>query len=216
MGEVQSHGFEFEDQIIRVITNLSKEQYQPLLEGAYTSSWDIAKGVHSDVNYSIKTSKEGKSIDSGDILRMVRHCRDTPFTFVVGAYRQIGNIKRYSNILEFDITPDNYQTLWGGITEDALKPFVQYVKDIPRGPQGQADNKKLWKQKRQEIYTAHGKGLFKIAAKIGSDNQRRVQCSVKIADLIQAEIPYRKYETEYKGLQLPYEQISPPRNSQKT
>lgn len=216
MAEVQSHGFVFEDRIIQIITKLSKEEYQPLLEGSYTSQWDIAKGVHSDINYSIKVSKDGKSIDSGDILRMVRHCRDTPFTFIVGCYQQVGNVKRYGSILEFDITPDDYQTLWGGITEDALKPFVEYVKAIPHGPQGQADNKKLWKQKRQEIYTTYTKGLFNIAAKIGSDNQRRVQCSVKIADLIQAKIEHRKYETEYKGLQLPYEQISPPRNSQKT
>ena len=214
--EVQQHGFIFEDQIIQVITGLSKDQYQPLLEGSYTSSWDIAKGVKSDVNYSVKVSKDGKSIDSGDIQRIIRHCRDTEFTFIIGAYCQVGDIKRYDTIYEFDIRPENYKILWGGITEEVIAPFVDYVKGIPPGPDGQAQNKKLWKQKRQEIYNTHGKGLFNIAAKIDSKNQRRVQCSVKIGELIEAKITHRKYAKEYKTIQLPYEQHSPPRNSQKT
>lgn len=211
--EVQKHGLVFEDKIIQARIGISKNDYQTLLEDGYTSVWDIAKGVKSDVNCSIKTSKEGKSIDSGDIQRIIRHCRDTEFTFIVGAFWQIGDIKRYNCIYEFNINPENYKILWGGITEEAIQPFVDYVKSIPNGPEGQAQHKKLWKQKRQEIYDTYGKGLFRIAAKIDSKNQRRVQCSVKIKELVEAKITCIKYDKDYKGITLPYEEHSPPRNS---
>jgi hypothetical protein len=216
--EVQSHGVLFEDNIVRAITGVSKDEYQTELPNGYTASMDVVKGIKSNANYSIKVSKDGKSIGCGDILRIVEHCKNNEFTMVVGAWRQISpTVKRYDCIYEFDIRPEHYQKLWSGITENALESFVQYVKEIPHGPQGQELHKKLWKQKRQQIYDTHGQGLFKIDAKIDSKNQRRVQCSIKIKDLIETkEITYRKYDTEYKGIPLPYEQNSSPRQFSQT
>ena len=211
--EVQNHGVLFEDSVIRAITGLSKDEYQNKLENAYTASMDVVAGIESDANYSVKVSKDGKSIGCGDILRFIRHCRDGEFTMVVGAWRQITpEVKVYDCIYEFDIRPEHYEKLWSGITEQVMEPFVEYVKSIPHGPEGQLAHQKLWKQKRREIYDAHGQGLFKIDAKVDSKKQRRVQCSVKIQDLIATkEITHRKYETEYKGIKLPYEQASGPR-----
>ena len=60
--EVQNHGVLFEDIVIRAITGLSKDQYESKLDNAYTASMDVVKGVESKINYSIKVSKDGKSI----------------------------------------------------------------------------------------------------------------------------------------------------------
>jgi len=210
--EVQNHGVLFEDSVIRAITGLSKDEYQLLLENAYTASMDVVKGIKSEVNYSVKVSKDGKSIGCGDVLRFIRHARDDEFTMVVGAWRQITpEVKRYDTIYEFNIRPADYPTLWAGITEEAVRPFVEYVKSIPPGKEAQLANRKLWKQHRQAIYDTYGQGLCAIDAKIDSKNQRRVQCSIKIDKLINSGIEYVKYETEYKGITLPYEQASSPR-----
>lgn len=210
--EVQNHGVLFEDSVIRAITGLSKNEYQDKLENAYTASMDIVKGVESDANFSIKVSKDGKSIGCGDILRFIRHCRDDEFTMVVGAWRQVTPEKKvYNSIYEFYITPQHYSKLWSGITEDVVKPFVEYVKGIPEGKAAQLANRKLWKEHRQKIYDTYGRGLCAIDAKIDSKNQRRVQCSIKIDKLIEAGIGYSKYETAYKNITLPYEQHSGPR-----
>jgi hypothetical protein len=88
---------------------------------------------------------------------------------------------------------------------------VDYVKGIESGKSAQMANRAVWKQRRQEIYDTHGQGLCAIDAKIDSKNQRRVQCSIKIDKLIDSGIAYSKYETEYKGIKLPYEQLSAPR-----
>jgi hypothetical protein len=210
--EVQNHGVLFEDSVIRAITGLSKDEYQTLLENAYTASMDVVKGIKSDINYSVKVSKDGKSIGCGDVLRFIRHCRDDEFTMVVGAWQQITlDVKRYNAIYEFNIKPKDYATLWAGITEEAVKPFVEYVRSIPSGKAAQLANRRIWKERRQAIYDEYGQGLCAIDAKIDSKNQRRVQCSIKIDKLIDSGVEYIKYETEYKGIELPYEQDSSPR-----
>lgn len=215
--EVQNHGVLFEDSIIRAITGLSKDEYQTLLENAYTASMDVVKGIKSDVNYSVKVSKDGKSIGCGDIIRFIKHSRDDEFTMVVGAWQQISpEVKRYNTIYEFNIKPADYTKLWDRITEEVMQPFVDYVRSIEPGKTAQMANRQIWKQRRQAIYDTYGQGLCAIDAKIDSKNQRRVQCSIKIDKLIDSGIAYSKYETEYKGIKLPYEQDSSPRQFTQT
>lgn len=210
--EVQNHGVVFEDYVVKSITGLNKKDYQSLLENAYTASMDIKKDIHSDCDYSIKVSKNGASIGCGDILRFNQHCRDGQFTMIVGAWKQnTVKTKIYYEIYEFDITPGDYKKLWSGITHKVLKPFVSYVKSIPQGKTAQKTHQNLWKEKRNKIYETYGKGLVTIDAKIDSKNQRRVQCSVKIKELIEAGISYRKYCNIYRDLSLPIKQNSGPR-----
>lgn len=210
--EVQSHGVVFEDSVVKAITGFSKTEYQPKLPHAYFATMDVVKGVESEVNYSIKVSK-GRDIGCAHILRFIDHCRDTEFTMVVGVWQQISpTVKRYTCIYEFDITPDHYNLIWANVDKETVEQFVDYVKSIPHGPEGQQTHRKLWKQKRKEIYDAYGRGLCQIDAKIDSKKQRRVQGRFRIKDLIAAEaIIHRRYDTEYQGIQLPYEQASGPR-----
>ncbi len=215
--ENQAHGLVFEDQIIKARIGKSKQEYQAGLDNSYTASMDIEAGVDSDVNISVKVCS-GDGIGCGDILRFMEHCRKNPFTMVVGVWEQISpTIKRYETIYEFDIRPEHYKLFWNNITEEVIQPFVDYVKSIPPGKQAQTANQDLWKQKRQAIYDAYGQGLCTIATKIDSKNQRRVQCSINLKELIeQEEITHRKYNTDYYGISLPYEQESTPRQRKKT
>ena len=215
--ENQAHGLVFEDDVIKARTGKSKKEYQAMLENKYTASMDMEAGVDSDVKVSIKVCS-GAGIGCGDILRFIRHCKEDKFVMVVGVWKQINKqIKRYDQIYEFDIAPEHYEILWAGITEEVIQPFVDWVKAIPHGPTARAANEDIWKQKRQEIYDKHGQGLCSIAAKIGSDNQRRVQCSINLRELIaQEKITHRKYDSNYYDISLPYEQKSPPRKRKKT
>ena len=215
--EVQSHGIVFEDTIIHSITGMPKEQYQTLLENSYTHSMDIVKGLHSDHDYSIKVSKNGTGIGCGDILRFMDHTLTNPFIMVVGSWRQKDqSVKVYTDIYEFYLEPKHNHLLWANLTRDALEPFVKWVKAIPPFSQGQAQARQEWKNRRAELYAQYGKGLVRIDAKIDSKKQRRVQCSIKLAELISAGIPYTKYSSDYQGIHLPHEQKSSPRSFQKT
>ena len=211
--EVQSHGLLFESEVISLVTGHTKYDYNRLIPNSYTSSMDIVAGVCSDKNYSIKVSKDGKSVGCGDILRFSSHCAQTEFTMVIGKWNQNGIKKIYDAIYEFEFSPKNNELVWGGLTSESLIPFVQYVKSIPRVSSEEIRHRKIWKQKRQELYDIYGKGIANIDAKINKQN-RRVQCSVKINEMISAGIPHTKYTNNYKGIQLPYAQISPQRNRQ--
>lgn len=207
--ESQRHGVLFEDRIIQSITGKTKSDYQRLLENSYTASMDIEQGTLSDRDYSIKTSKNSVGIGCGDIQRFIHHCLVREFTLVVGGWHQVSpDTKHYTVIWEFDITPLHYPKLWGGITPTVVEPFCGWVKSIPPGRSAQQANRKIWKQRREEIYTTHGRGIFTIDAKIDSGSQRRVQCGVKLADLVAAGIPHRKYIAVYRGIPLPHEQES--------
>lgn len=212
----QNHGFVFEDSVIKDITGYSKDEYQKLLPKGYVASMDIFKDIHSADNYSIKVMGAGGSIGCGDILRFYNHCINDVFYMVIGVWRQISNeIKRYDKIYEFKIEPHNFHKIWGSIDQTELEQFVDYVKSIPTGLQGQSQNKLLWKQKRNAILAKSQGHIVKIDAKIDSGSQRRVQCSIKIDNLIQQGIPYTLYTETYRGITLPYEQESPPRTRKK-
>jgi hypothetical protein len=215
--EVQVHGNLFEDKIIFQHTGLTKKQYQELPENSYTSAFDITKGIMSEYNISVKALKEGKGIGCGDILRFVDHCYNSEFTIIAGCWKQISPThKSFYEILEFSITPDLRKIMCGGFTVKNLKPFVDYVKSIPSGKAAQIKNQRLWKEKRQELYNNYKPGLLRIDAKIDSNSQRRVQCSLVVNEMIEAKIPYTKYTKEYKGISLPYEQESPSRTFKST
>lgn len=210
--EVQNHGLLFENEVIKALTGLSKVEYQRLLPGSYTTSMDISKGYHSENDYSVKVTGNN-GVGCGDILRFFKHCRDGEFTMVVGRWKQAGPSRKvYYEIYEFYLKPENHSVLFAELEEKPLAEFVDYVKSIPYGKEAQLANRKLWKSKRNDLYETYGKGLVSIDAKIDSKTQRRVQCSVKIPDMISAGIQYKKYTLSFKGINLPYEQKSSPRS----
>jgi hypothetical protein len=212
MAEVQNHGNLFEAEIIKTRTGYTKEDYQNLMEGGYTSSFDMAEGVgNSEGNYSIKVTGS-RSIGCGDILRFFKHCRDSEFTMVLGVWKQISKTqKKYSEIYEIKFDPKTCKNVWGNMTADMLEPFVEYVKSIESGKEAQIANRKLWKEKRKAIYDKVEGCVMKIDAKINSKNQRRVQCSVTIDALVNAGLTVNKYTNNYYTITLPYVQDSTPR-----
>ena len=205
--EEQNHGVVFESRIILAHTGVTKDEYQSKLKSAYTASMDIQKGILSDKNYSVKACKEAKKIYCGDALRFYAHCRDDDFTIIMGAWKQTSKtMKTFYQIIEVDISKDKFSELWSDVEESALENFVNYVKSIPSGKQGQLDNKSKWKKLRDELYKDN-QGLIRIDAKIDSKSQRRVQCSIGVSDLLK-NFEHRVFSSDYKGIRLPYEQAS--------
>jgi hypothetical protein len=217
MSEVQAHGNLFEEQIITNMTGLSKREYEQLIPNGYTSPLDIHKGVAGSLfDASVKVSKNGTDVACGDIIRFYNHVKSGEFKLIVGKFTQQGNKKVYEEIYEFEINPDTHKILFGDLDFQAVADFVSYVKAIPEGKEAQLANQAVWKSKRNDIIgRCSSKPLFKIDAKIDSKKQRRVQCSVKLKDLINSRISYKVYKVEYQGIALPYVQDSKTRTFNK-
>ena len=184
--EVQAHGNYYEDLKTKQITGLSKDEYDALKESGYTSGMDIEKGLLSAYDYSIKTSK-GNKVDCGDILR---RRQETDYNLVVGCYSQVGDNKVFYSEYTFYIRPEHEQKLWGRMNYNQLAEYVDYIKNIPAGKEAQQETKTERTVLKNCIEDKNA--LMKIHPKVDSKKQRRVQCSVKMSDLIKARIPYKQ------------------------
>ena len=182
--EVQAHGNYYEDLKTRQITGLDKKSYDSLKESGYTSGMDIMKGLLSTTDYSIKTTGSN-SVNCGDILR---RRLETDYNLVVGVYEQCGENKVFHTEYTFYIRPEHEQKLWGRMNYNQLAEYVNYIKNIPAGKEAQQETKTERTVLKNCIEDKNA--LFKIHPKVDSKKQRRVQCSVKMRDLIKARIPY--------------------------
>ena len=135
--EVQAHGNLFEDVKTREITGLSKDEYDKLKSNGYTSSMDIVKGLHSDIDFSIKTAK-GKKVDCGDVLR---RRAEFEYDIVIGQWAQAGDNKVFHTEYTFHIKPEHETLLWGKMNYEKLREFDSYIKSIPAGRKAQQETK---------------------------------------------------------------------------
>jgi len=184
--EVQAHGNVFEDIIIREFTGMSKNEYDKLKPNGYTSTFDLVKGIITKSNYSIKTT--GKmTVECADILKRME---EKEYKLIVGCYNQKGENKIFHTQYEFFITSDDDTKLWGDMTYEQIVRFVDFVRAIPPGKEGQKNTLKERNILKEQIQCKNS--LMKINPKVDSKNQRRVQCSFKLKEMLLSGIPYIK------------------------
>ena len=184
--EVQAHGNKFEDGVIKERTGLSKDEYDAMKVNGYTSTFDLTQGLIVDYNASIKTTGNN-TICCSDLLRMMKH---TDYRLIVGCYNQVGKKKVFHTQYEFLIQPKDYAVLWGKMDYQLVESFVDFVKGIPEGPKAQKDTKFVRDNFQQSV--SCNEALFSINPKVDSKKQRRVQCSLKLDELIASGVQYTK------------------------
>ena len=190
--EVQAHGNSYENDVIMSRTGYTKDEYDALKGGGYTDEFDLVDGLIVDYNGSVK-STGNNTIDCADIQKKMEH---TEYNLIVGQYDQVGDTKVFHTEYEFYITPADYGVLWGKMKKEHIDAFVGYVKSIPKGKEAQQETKVARKVFKEEIEDKQA--LYTINAKVDSKSQRRVQCSLKISELIAAGIKYEQRSIEYQ------------------
>lgn len=184
MAEVQAHGNGYEDRVIRERTGISKQEYDNLKDNGYTSEYDLVNGLVVDYNGSVKTTSSN-TICCSDLLKKMKH---TDYHMIVGVYRQDGKTKVFHTEYEFYITPDDYEKLWGDMNYELVEQYVNKIKSIPNGKDGQTAYQCVAESWKSEVESKTA--LFKINPKVDSKNQRRVQCSTSIDKLINSGVKY--------------------------
>ena len=177
--EVQAHGNYYEDLKIRELTGLGKKEYDKLKKNGYTSVFDISKGLHSDVDISIKTTGSN-SVNSGDIRRMRLH---SEYDIIIAQYDQVGGNKIFHTEYTFHIKPEHEELLWGTMNYNLLNEFNEYIRGYEKS------EVEARKQERQEYQNQiqDKDALMKINPK---PSQRRTQCTVHIDKLIASGVEY--------------------------
>jgi hypothetical protein len=176
--EVQRHGLVFE----QWVRDTFFESYKP---AGYTQRWDIpaeANRNHGGLPVNPKLAKHGTAVDLGDALRQFEISE--PFILVIGFWQQEGAHKRVVNLLAPEISPQLWRELWGPVTLADLRKFDDLVKDRRRPVQ---ELRKLARQmKNSPPFT---EAVIQVNPKIGSDGQRRLQCSLRFRDVFKHLAP---------------------------
>lgn len=202
--EVQRHGLVFE----QWVRDTFFEGYQPT---GYTQRWDIpaeANRKHGGVPVNPKLAKHGTAVDLGDALRQFEI--GEPFILVIGFWQQEGGHKRVVNLLAPEISPQLWRELWGPVTLSDLRKLDDLVKDRRR-PVKELRN--LARQmKNSPPFT---QAVIQVNPKIGSDGQRRLQCSIRFRDVFKHLVPGADPAPQARpalwGVEFPDPIASPPR-----
>ena len=202
--EVQRHGLVFE----QWVRDTFFDGYRP---GSYTQKWDIPAAANTrfgGVPVNPKATKFGAPVDLGDALRQFRI--DEPFLLVVGFWQQVGDEKRFVNIVSPRIAPELWRKLWGPVTLADLERLEAVVKDRSLTPaQARAAAQKI---KSAPPFT---QSIIVVNPKIDSKTQRRLQCSLRFDDVFRHLVPGGTREAQAEpalwGVAFPHAVASKPR-----
>lgn len=170
--EVQRHGLVFE----QWVRDTFFAGYRPTHA---TQQWDIpaaANLAHGGIPVNPKAVKYGTAVDLGDALRQFQI--DEPFVLVMGFWRQHGDEKRFVNIVAPRIDPATWRKLWAPIALADLQRLDAVIKDRSLTPaQARAAARQI---KNAPPFT---QAIMVVNPKIDSKSQRRLQCSLRFADV---------------------------------
>lgn len=204
--EVQRHGLAFEEWVR--VTFFSG--YRP---SDYTQRWDIpaaANTRHGGVPVNPKAAKYGGPVDLGDALRQFDI--DEPFLLVIGYWRQEGPAKRFVNIVAPRIEPEVWRRLWGPVTRVDLERLDALVKD--RSLDYREVRRRALAIKNAPPFS---EATMALNPKIDSRGQRRLQCSLRFADVFKYLTPDSPSDELPRpalwGVEFPGPIASPPRSA---
>ena len=206
--EVQRHGLVFE----QWVRDTFFDGYKP---AGYTQRWDIpaaANQRHGGLPVNPKLCKYGTAVDLGDALRQYEI--DEPFILLVGFWEQEGDSKRVVHLLAPEIRPELWRKLWGPVTYNDLLKLDRLIKDPGRPV---AELRKLALQmKNAPPFT---EAIIQVNPKIGTDGQRRLQCSIRFSDVFKHLSPGADPTPQARpalwGVEYPGPIHSPPRSVDK-
>jgi hypothetical protein len=202
--EVQRHGLVFE----RWVRDTYFDGYQP---AGYTQRWDIPAAAnlrHGGLPVNPKFCKHGTAVDLGDALRQYEI--DEPFILLVGFWQQDGGQKRVVGLLAPEIPPALWRRLWAPITHHDLQKLDRLIKDPGRSVE---ELRRLaLRMKNAPPFT---QAVIQVNPKIGTDGQRRLQCSIRFSDVFAHRAPGANPAPQARpalwGVEFPGPIPSPPR-----
>lgn len=176
--EVQQHGLVLE----QWVRDTFFDGYQP---SRYTQKWDIPASANQrfgGIPVNPKAVKYGTPVDLGDALRQRKIAE--PFILVVGFWRQDGDEKHFVNLIAPRIEPAVWEKLWGPVTLADLERLDAVIKDKSLSPA--AARAAAQKIKNAPPFT---QSIIVVNPKIDSKTQRRLQCSLRFADVFKYLAP---------------------------
>lgn len=169
-GEVQSHGFRWEQEVLRNIYKIDDPS-----KIKYTNEIDLPGELNNGVKLSIKTTGSYNTVCMADCLRFFDslHGENEKLHLMVILYKQISDKKVIERVVQLDLT-SSIKLLFEDVSRKELEGLVKKVRNVP-------SNRKPTKKEHKEMYELRDKlqcklKYIKLNIKCNS-TQSRVQCS---------------------------------------
>jgi hypothetical protein len=137
---------------------------------------------------SIK-STGGDGVGLSDARRFWRI--EEAYRMIVGCYQQEHDVKVFGQVHEFLLDQAILAELRGDVSYDEVEAFHQGL-SLTVFPKGSHANARAWAQAQKEIYAGRESAII-LNPKIDSKTQRRLQCSVSLAALIEKCAAHGQY-----------------------
>ncbi len=201
----QLHGLKFEEMIVS--QHLSYDNSLAQEKDGYGSELDGYD--FSGLPMQIKTKKvnslhqiKNLNIEMASAPVFFKQEKQFPYRLIVGFYLQEQEHKKFFLIYEWPgIEKSKFELLKGDLSEKIVFDFEQKIKEFAAGKHGPA---RIWASQRNQEIKAKYKTNILLHPKIDSKNQRRLQCSVKIKDLIEICGQPQMHAGHYFNLKLPF------------
>jgi hypothetical protein len=201
MSKNQSHGIDWENAVIKSWFDITKDELNKQMTGGHTASVDIPEGTWNGIfvpkRVQVKTTNNN-TIDCSD-CRYFYKTIQAGVILSVARYEQQGGLKKIHTVYEFDIEPKHHKIIYDSLTYNQIVDYVDFVRSFKTREEQKTNAKQVLNVKNDLLY--YNDGLIGLNPKT---TQQRVQCSLKIDQLISEGIPYETYQKEYKGITLPY------------
>ncbi len=164
--EVQSHGFRWEQEVLKNIYNITSKI-------KYTNEMDLPGELNNGVNLSIKTTGSYNTVCMADCLRFFDSLQNEKLHLMVILYKQELDKKVIERVVQLDLTSST-KLLFEDVSRKELEELVKKVKEVP-------SNRKPTDKEHKEMYKIRDNlqarlKYIKLNIKCNS-TQSRVQCS---------------------------------------
>jgi hypothetical protein len=181
--ETQAHGLVFE----RWVADAFFSGYRP---DGYTQKWDVPAFANRRPDPALaglpanpKAVKFGAPVGLGDALRQFDI--DEPFLLILGYWEQPApDTKRFVKLLASRVEPAAWRALWGPVTRADLERLDALIKDRSLSPAEARRRAQALKSR-----PPFSESVFVLNPKIDSKGQRRLQCSLRYADVFKHLAP---------------------------
>lgn len=177
--EVQAHGLVFEHWVCDTFFG----GYRPV---GYTQKWDIPASANlrqGGLPANPKATRMGTPVGLGDALR--QYDIEEPFLLVLGYWEQTAPAeKRFVKLLAPRVEPAAWRALWGPVTRADLERLDALIKDRSLSPV-----EARLRAQELKIQPPFSQAVFVLNPKIDAKGQRRLQCSLRYADVFKYLAP---------------------------
>ena len=173
----QRHGIDFEN----IVKTLWMFHNATNVQRSGIATFDI--GRDCDLALGLSTSVKSTGTDSIGLADAARFCAiNLPWRMIVGVWSQHGEIKSFHRVHEMIVTLSAMKRIIGEMTEERVLAYHNEIASFASGEKAAAEARRRVAQIKAE--TEGRTGILRLDFKIDKDDQRRLQASLSLKDLV--------------------------------